>query len=30
LPIFRASGQAERDVVESLERLLADSGRRSR
>ena len=30
LPIYRAWGQADRQVVESLERVLADSARRSR
>ncbi len=29
LPIYRAWGQADRDVVESLERVLADAVRRS-
>jgi serine/threonine-protein kinase len=29
LPVYRAWGQADREVVESLERLLADSARRS-
>jgi hypothetical protein len=30
LPTYRAQGQAEGDVVASLERVLADSTRRSR
>jgi hypothetical protein len=30
LPIYRAWGQAEGDVVASLERVLADSARRTR
>ena len=30
LPVYRAWGQADREVVETLERLLADSARRSR
>ena len=30
LPVYRAWGQADREVVESLDRLLADTARRSR
>ena len=29
LPVYRAWGQADREIVESLERLLGDAARRS-